>query len=103
MANRQTIRCGNHTVGYVDISTVDMWHICGRFEPGPDFDSYEDAIAAVRSLQREAETNHDADWTDALELVNDFGFSIATADGAFQNIRDFQLDDDGFAEFKIDK
>ena len=67
MATRETIHCGDHIVGFVDVSSVDMWHLGGQFEPGPDFSLYDDAITAVRNLKREAESNSDVDWIDALE------------------------------------
>ena len=76
MPKRQTIECGNNVVGFVEISSGDNFHIGGPFEPGPDFSLYEDAITAVRNLKREAESNSDVDWIDALETVNDYGFTL---------------------------
>ena len=102
MATRETIHCGDHIVGFVDVSSVDMWHLGGQFEPGPDFSHYEDAIIAVRALQHAAESNADVDWSAALDIVNDYGFFIASNDGASKSVRDFQLDDDGHAEFKLE-
>ena len=102
MATRETIHCGDHIVGFVDVSSVDMWHLGGQFEPGPDFSLYDDAITAVRNLQREAESNSDVDWIDALETVNDYGFTLVGDGNTTKSIRDFQLDDDGFAEFKFE-
>ena len=37
MATRETIHCGDHIVGFVDVSSVDMWHLGGQFEPGQIF------------------------------------------------------------------
>ena len=102
MAKRATINCGNRILGFVDISTVENWHIYGSFTPGSDFAFYEDAIIAVRTLQHEAESNPEVDWTDALEIVNGYGFSLANDDGTHKPICDFQLDDDGVAEFKFE-
>ena len=65
MATRETIHCGDHIVGFVDVSSVDMWHLGGQFEPGPDFSHYEDATIAVRALQHAAESNADVDWSAA--------------------------------------
>ena len=102
MPKRQTIECGNNVVGFVEISSVDNFHIGGPFEPGPDFSLYDDAITAVRNLKREAESNSDVDWIDALETVNDYGFTLVGDGNTTKSIRDFQLDDDGFAEFKFE-
>lgn len=102
MANRETIQCGHHVVGFVEISSVDMWHLSGAFEPGPDFLHYEDAIIFVRALQRKAESDPDMDWTDALDTVNSYGFVLVNNDNTIRPIRDFQLDDDGFAQFKLE-
>ena len=98
---RQTIRCGNRIVGVVSINGCDNWHIYGPFKPGPDFAHYADAITHVRDLQRNAESDPDVDWLDALEIVNDFGFVVESSDGTVSAIRDFTLDDHDQAEFKF--
>ena len=100
MHAKETIRCGERVVGTVTISAIDMWHVYGPFNPGPDFGLYADAINQVRDLQRKAESNPDVDWLDALDIVNEFGFVAESSNGASTPIRDFKLDDDDEAEYK---
>lgn len=99
--DKQRIRCGEQIVGFVSIDNVDMFHVLGHFEPGPDFSQYAAALHRLQKLMAEFETDATENWIDELESINDFGFVIELRNGKVQPIRDFKLVRDDYVEFKL--
>jgi hypothetical protein len=76
-------------LGYLVVDDLDMFHIIGRFWPGPDFPRHEPLLTTARRKRAE-----DADdWLETLEGVNVLNLSLEDpVTGRRTPIRDFQLD-----------